>query len=396
MGERSAPVMYVTILPPGEKAIPIDVSSIVIALGVDENEKKADKIDLDLDNWDLSLFDDKSWRKGNKIQVSWGYSGNMTEPTECVIQKITGSVVLKVEALANSILMNKKHRARSFENMKRSDIAKQIAEENGYGPTLQDIEDTEVMFEHTAQARMTDAEFMKHLAQREGFQFFVDGTGFHFHRRKMGKAPIRTFEYYTDQDQGDIISFNVENDVTAVPSKVTAKGRDPLKKTDINETASNENTKRDGTAPVLEQITDFGETTLKSQAVETTILSNATDSTTAKREADGRYVNASQTVVKLSVDCIGDPRVRAKQVVIINGISRRLSGKYFINECKHNVSAQSYTQTFKCSTDGGNHLGGAKSKAAPNNKDQKNPNALTPHEDISDFGETKIRYSKDT
>lgn len=411
ISDRDAPTFYVKIVPPGAGATPVDVSDRALALTYDDQDNKLDKVDLQMDNFDLAIFDDPNWKKGNTMIVSWGYGGRMTPPQNVVIQSITGGTTINVTGLAKSVLMNKKTRSRTFENMKRSDIVAKVAKENGYGPNAQFIDDTEVVIAHTHQARMTDAEFIHHLAQRESFIFYVGADGLHFERRKMKTAPIRQYRYYTDPEQGDIISFNVENDITRAPGVVHAKGRDPIQKKDIDETASNETTSWSGLASLLEtaapeppsessggtgddvqeQIVARTATTQDIPiAKDATILTNATSSANAKREADGKFIQAQQATVLMALEVVGDPYVSAKKVIDIQGMGKRLSGLYYIKSVKHKVSANGYTMSLNVRSDG-THGGPAAatdrtSKASKNTMPDQDPNALVPKEVI--YGRT--------
>jgi phage protein D len=53
--------------------------------------------------------------------------------------------------------MNKVARSRTFEHMTRADVMRKLAQDSGYGPARQDIEDTEHGLPVITQARMTDA-----------------------------------------------------------------------------------------------------------------------------------------------------------------------------------------------------------------------------------------------
>jgi phage protein D len=396
MSDRSAPVYYVQIVPPGASTVPIDVTLRTISLDADSNDMRVAKLDLQLDNFDLSLLDDPNWKKGNGLIASWGYLGNTKPPQEFVIQKITGSLVLKVTALAKSILMNKIPRSRGFEAMKRSAIVAQIAAENGYGPDAQFIDDTAIVVPHTHQARMTDGQFLMHLALREGFTFHVAPDGLHFERRKVNTKPVREFVYYTDPEQGDILTWNLENDVTAVPGRVQAKGRDPLAKKDIDVSGSNEDTSRDGTAPIVEVVDPRTKTTATAPVASTVVISTTEGSAAAaKREVDGKFTLAQQTVAILSVDVIGDPRIAIKQIVRVSGISKRLSGLYYVKELKEKVSASEYTMTMTLRGDGGHKAGAAASDANKNTKPDADPDALVPIEVVDPRTKTThIEYRK--
>ncbi len=394
---RTEPMVFVKVAPEGGGDERVDLSEKVLSFIYEDSEKKADKLVLSVSNWDLKNFDDPVWRKGNILEVSWGYPGDMAPTREVVIQKVTGFQTLNVEGHAKSVLMNKLARCRTFENIRRSDVVKKVAQENGYGPGLQDVEDTEHVLPLVTQARMTDAQLLRRLADREGFEFYVDFDGLHFHQRRLGQRPIRMLRWFTAPEVGEVLSINIENDVTAKPGAVSVRGRDPLKKKDIDERGSNEKTQRDSLAPVIEIIDpETGSTRLERRNVAEDVRSTAEASSgTAKREADARYRRAQHLTVELTATVLGDPSLLAKTVVEFQGISQRLSGKYYVREAKHRIDGSGYAVELRCLRDGHSELGGAPSKGKPNRGTtaDNDPDALRPVEVVDpETGRTRIEF----
>jgi uncharacterized protein len=394
---RTEPSLFVRVVPEGRAAERVDVSERVLSFVYEDAEHKADKLVLSVDNWDLRNFDDPVWKKGNLLEVSWGYPGDMAPTRQVVIQKVTGFQVLAVEGHGTAVLMNKVARCRTFENVRRSDVVRRIAHDNGYGTAVQDIEDTQHVLPLITQARMTDAQLLRRLADREGFQFYVDFDGLHFHQRRLGQRPTRVLRWFTPPVVGEVLTINIDNDVTAKPGAVSVRGRDPIRKKDIDERGSNDQTKRDSLAPVIELVDpETGTTRFERRNIAEDIRSTAEPSSvTAKREADARYRAAQQLTVELSASVIGDPSLLAKTVVEIQGISRRLSGKYYVKEAKHKIDGAGYTVDLKCLRDGHSELGGAPSKGKPNGGTaaDADPDALQPIELVDpETGKTHVEY----
>ncbi len=351
----SSPVYFVQIQPEGKgENFRVDTTDEVTSFEFEDDEKKADKLTLEVDNFDLSNFDNPVWKPGNKLIVTWGYPGHMAPSRECIIQKVTGSTKLKIEALSKAILMNKDIKNRTFENTTRGDVVRGIAYDHGYEFNHQDIEDTETVYEHITQARMSDAQFIKKLADAEHFEFYVDFDGIHWHSRRLGQKPLRVLQYYLPPDVGDIISFDVENNIFAKPAKVVAKSRDPLKKTTGEGEASDSKTERTALQPKTELIDPAtGEITFqKNVASSETRPTTETDAKQVKKEADGAFKRAALTAVQLTVEMVGDPGICAKSVIEVRGISKRLSGLYYVKTAKHKIDSGGYKLSLKCQTDG--------------------------------------------
>lgn len=377
MTQRSEPVYYVTLRPIGKKGERVDVTDRVLSFEYEDSESKNDKLKLSLNNLDLAVFDDPNWRKGNLLTVTWGYVGNLAPPRDVVIQKITGSTMLTVEAHGKAVLMHKKTKSRHFDALRRSDIVRQIATENGYGQDLQDIEDTQVVLPTIIQASLTDATFLKRLAHLEGFEFYVDFDGFHFHQKRLGQKPLRTLEYYTDPKAGDIVAFNIDTDVSfGKPGAVTVSGRDPLNKKDIKSEANNANTQRPALAPVPEASVDPVSGALSFSTTNVSTETRATTETSAKaaeREAAGQFRRAQNAAVKMTVDIVGDPRLPAKSVIEIRGIGKRFSGKYYVKDHKHTIDSSGYKSKLTLSSNGSSGTTGQKATASGADVNKKTP-----------------------
>lgn len=355
MSERDAVLVFIKVHREGAaEAVRLD-SARVIGLSYEDTDTKADKFTLTLDNYDLRHFNDPLVRDGDLLDVTWGYPGLMSPTRECVIKKITGGAQLKVEAHGKASLLHSDRKTRIFRGMKRSDIARQIAVEVGFELERQDIEDTSERIAQVNQAGMTDAALLANLAKREGFAFYIDHLGFHFHSRRLGQAPRRKFTWFVDQ-RGEMLSFpNVETDITAKPGAVTVKGRDALTKKPIEARGDNSTTAgRPGLAPVLKVIDRRdGQATLQQRsASEIVAPTTETSQASAERAAKGAYKGVQTTAVKLSWSNIGDPTTEAKTVVELAGIGSLISGNYYIESVTHKVLPGPYTMDVKARRDG--------------------------------------------
>lgn len=380
---------------PSPERLPIDVSDRILEWTVDEHDAKTDKLTLEMDNRDLKILDDKMISKGNWLTVTWGYLGNMAVPRTFVVQKVKGGLKLTIEAYAKSILMNKDRRSRSWKGMKRSEVAREIAEEWGFDGNHQLIIGTDRTFDVICQKNLTDAQFLKYLADREAYQFYIDSVGIHFEPRLMGKPPTRVLWYYTDPGAGDMLDFpTLDTDVTARPGGVKQVGIDPLTRKPFEAKAGNKDTKREGLSPQVEveeydPITREGKRVMRPaapKAEETAV--GARDAGEAKKKADSAFVKSARLTVKMAVPIYGDPQMHPKQVCEMRNIGKALSGNYFVRGAKHDGGREKgYKVTLTVVTDGPRFHGAAKSGAKvntskTNEKGADKPKALTPVQEI--------------
>lgn len=351
MSRRDAPRIFVKIVHPnGEGRV---ASGEVRSFEFIDSERKADRVRLTVDNDDLRNFDDPIWRKGGKIVVSWGYVGNMAPARTCVIRSVKGFRELEIEAVAESIVMDRFTVIKTWEGKTRSQIVSEIAKRNGYRDA--DIQTTSEVYESIVQ-RATDAQFLRQLANKQGFEFYIDHTGFHWHERRLGSKPIRTLTYRTS-DGGDFIGDpSIENDLTAKPGRTKVKGRDALNRKNFETQADNDtDTDRDSLSEIADVIDpETGEITTVQRPVSTEETRSTTEpnESTAKTEAKARFRRNIQLAVKMKAEIVGDPQLFAKSVIRVDGIGKRLSQPYWVKEVTHSVSSSGYTTSLDLVSDG--------------------------------------------
>jgi phage protein D len=406
VGNTDVSFFSVRAVPEGGKVATVDLTEKILEFQFDDEESKADRLLLKVSNEDLSEFDNPIWRKGVILEATWGYPDRVASTRRCVIRKIGGARQLTVEAHALSMLLHTEKKSRVWKNMTPSDIAKKIqadyAEILGIERSLDPsantciVSDDEALrLERRVQAAETDATFLMRMAKKHGKVFYVDGQGVHFKPRNLKQAPVKTLTWYGgDGPDAEFIDFTVDNDITARPGSVTKKGFDPLAKKAISHRADNDSTTRDGLAPVIEIVDGrTGEKHLAKRASEDHVEhTNEVTAGAAKSHAAGKFREVQHVTVKLSVKAIGDPDLLAKRVVNLQGLGKRLSGRYYIKSATHKIGS-GYTVELHCKTDGhgGYPTNNAKSNATPNVATERAKIKLVDGR----TGQTRIAYRKD-
>lgn len=404
--DRSAPGVRITLLA-DEKAgsgEPLDLADRIIGFTFEDAEKKADKVSLQLDNFDLALFDREDLLGGAVLEVSWGYPGNMSVPRRVVVKKLKGFGTLTVEGQALSALMNREAKTRSWENVTRSEVARQIAEEHGYEGQFIDIDDTEETLDVVNQTAETDARFMRRLAAREELEFYVDDGGFHFHERRQNAAPTHVFTWYADPGRGDVISVNVESDLVRRAGRVSVRGRDPLQRTTVEASTTSASADRSTISEVIEVVDpETGATSLEMRNATASVQpTSVTNAARAQRESQARFRRAERETVKLSLQVVGDPTLHAKSIVEVRGISGLLSGKYYVNDVKHVISSSGYVCELKLTRDGTGRRArtvaqSQRSQGGSRNTSQPRTDSEMTQVEVVDpeTGATRIEYRRD-
>jgi len=348
---RHEPFYWVSLVPRGAKKVRVDLTSRVLSYDFEDVESKADKLKLTVDNWDLANFDTPVWRKGNIIETSFGYADGAFAPArQLIIRKVTGATKLTVEAVSKVFLMDREMRLRVFENQKRSDIIRTIAMENGFSEDTIEIDDTGEVIPFVTQSRMTDAKFMRRLASKEGFEFYVDFDGLHWHERRIGQKPVRKLTWFNDQ-RGEILDFDIENDISPIPGKKTVRGRNHLTKKNFEFVVDYTRDFSPQLAPQAEVTADLlsGLGNVARIALDTT--SEAFEAI-GIRKTKGRGKKEKALTVKMKATIIGDPLLLAKTVVNISGIGGRLSGNYYTKKVRHRIGTSGYKCELELLRDG--------------------------------------------
>ena len=371
LDDRSAPGVRLTVFKDAKATSgePLDLGGRLLGFTFEDCDEKADKLSLQLDNFDLALFGHEALMSGAVLEVSWGYPGNMSPPRRVVVKSMKGFQQLTLEGQALSVLMNQQQKTRRWAAKTRAEVVREIAKEHGYEGAFADIEDTKQTLDVVNQTAETDARFLTRLAAREGFTFFVDGSGLHWHRRRLEAPPTHTFVWYADP-RGEVLSINVESDLVKRAGSVTVKGRDPTAKATLEASSSADTAKRSTLGDVVEVVDPVtGTTTLqKRHATSSVSPTSASSKDAAGRQAAARFVKAERETVKLTLQVVGDPTLAAKTIVEVKGITTLLSGKYYVTEAKHAIGGSGYTVELKVTRDAKGKLAQSGAKAQTGDK----------------------------
>jgi hypothetical protein len=132
--------------------------------------------------------------------------------------------------------------------------------------------------------------------------------------------------------------------------------------------------------PVMETVEAFDKRTLES-TYQDRIASSSQEHSGANEagteqlqaKAEAKFKASQRSTVKLTGTLIGDPAVCAKQILVVNGLGKRVSGKYHIVQSRHHIDEKGkYRTDFVSKTDG--HGGYAAEAGVVNTPNQADPN----------------------
>jgi uncharacterized protein len=195
------------------------------------------------------------------------------------------------------------------------------------------VEPTKIQLPKIVQDNETDYAFMKRLADRNFFDFYVEGKDVYFCPPKSN-APTLTLEY----GKG-LTSFTPELNTADQVSEVVVRGWDPTAKKEIVATAKNQKSPQGKSG---------GEAVAKIYGkVETRITNKpVTSRQEAERLAQSILNKQSVGLVRGNAECVGIPEIRVGKTINLAGLGKKFSQKYFIEKTTHSISSSGYTTTF--------------------------------------------------
>jgi phage protein D len=320
-----------------------------------DHESKRDEATIALRNEDFALLDDPVFRKGQKILCAWGWPGAMGVPRRMIVTEVRGGNPLIVKAHDTSLLLDRVKRSQVWEDATDSEVATAIARAHGYEGTLLFCEETAARWPSVVQpGNLTDAGMLTRLARRNGFIWFIDATGLHWHRRPAEDAPTHTFIYRNDPGIGTILDEpRIEANLSKGVATVRVLARDPKTKQFVEAVVSgktadlvslgqaDEMGDEDGADdPVSDRIT-------RTEQIHGGYLAQAA----AEALAQARFRETAAGRYKLTLRVVGDATIAAKQIVDVYGISATTDGLYYTKEVVHRIGRDGYTVELQCQKD---------------------------------------------
>ena len=183
----------------GGEAVADDFYADIVSLTVDESTSEATTLRLRLavrlqDNGSWTYLEDDRFSPFTEVTVSIGFLGGgagsgpapgsasnlvpvfagYVTGVDASLGSAPGSSTLEILGLDTSVLLGLEEKMATFPNLSDSDIAQQVL--GGYGVSVQADSTSTVHQENdtTVVQRGTDAQFVRQLARRNGFDFYFE------------------------------------------------------------------------------------------------------------------------------------------------------------------------------------------------------------------------------
>lgn len=364
----------------------------MISFEFSDHERKKDQLKLTLKNTDFALLENSLFVKGQKFAITWGWPGKMKNPRRMIVSKIKGDDPLSIFMLDTTQLFDKEKESRDWENVTDSEVVRELAHGHGYRGQYLHIDETTARRD-VVQRYMTDARFIARLARRNGFEFWVDASGLHWHKRRTIGEAVKTYIYREDPEGGEIIGrpkFDVN--LTKGVSKVKVIARDPITKQIWEKYGGPDDTEVDS----IGADDEMGNPDDSTQGIRANRLSRVdvrhagtlTEQET-QDEADARYRETVKGRYKMSLQAIGDGTVGAKMLIALYGVADSWEGLYYVKECVDTIKGGHFTQVLSTQKDALGKVWASKVRRQ-GKKQKRNPNQAkktddTPHYDFTEM-----------
>jgi phage protein D len=339
----------------GAPATP-ELLSAMVQLEIEDHADMADMLRMQIsvavrdDGAGWSFVDDDLFKRLANIAVKIRIGNDSVALIDAYVIEVQtnfsndpGSSVLEVIAMDPTVLMSLEEKVRPWPDMADADIASSIFGEYGFSTDVEQTSPSREEVKHTTIQRGTDIAFLKKLAERNGFECFVetDSSGAaavgHFHKPKL------------DESSQGVLTVNQG----AATNVNQFQGRfDMLKPTTVSVTGLDIEGQEDQPAESdAASLDDLGaKPALAPEERRKVLVSRTGLSDTGELQAlTQAMVDKSSWAItgegELNTSSYGG-LLRAKRPVLVRGAGRTFSGSYYVERVHHGFTPEGYVQRF--------------------------------------------------
>jgi hypothetical protein len=335
------------------------------------------QLKLTVDNWDHYFFEHPAWVSGNLIRFFWGYPGRIQGPKYAIIDSVRGHQKLEIRCMEQAALSNVA-KDRLWKNTTRALIVAKLVQEGAFPGVTKvqigsarpaeakqfqlgvavsaalSIPSFESLLQEKPrdfqQSQLSNWEFCRRLSLEIGYEVFVEDDILHFHPRLLDRKPIKKYEWFTGS--GELLDFQLQNRrVLDRAGQYEVSGRDPIAMENLSATGSNETTNRN---TLGREGSTAQKTALRPNGSDGSLLLGKTkvatprsDAAAVENLADAYFRGAEQGEIEATAEVIGDPALKKARLVRITGISRALSGNFYVEQISHRIDRSGYRCNLK-------------------------------------------------
>jgi phage protein D len=341
-----------------DQPAPPELIDVIQRLEVEDHAEMADMVRLSVaiairdgcGSW--NVVDENTFQRLTKLRIDVNVGSGKTEPlieayvieTNADFANQPGQSVLNVVAMEPTAKMNLEEKVRPWPNMADSDIAEQIFRDCKFNTdNIDQTQPTRDENDHTEMQRGTDIQLLQRLAQRNGFEIYVElnpETGVvegHFHAPRLQQNPQGVLSVNMGSAT-NVNSFHARFDMVQ-PATAQAHNIDIHSSEQQTGQSDSQQDKPLGSAPTV----PAGDA--RQVLISGTGLSDTGELQTAAQAEVDRTSWAITAEGEVNTVAYGDV-LRAKRPVLVRGAGRQFSGIYYVERVLHSFTGDGYTQQF--------------------------------------------------
>jgi phage protein D/phage baseplate assembly protein gpV len=237
---------------------------------------------------------------------------------------------------------DKRHRlmrgtyTRAFIKESDSDIARKIAAEVGLSPQVDAISTKR---DHVFQDNQSNMEFLEELAQRNGYQVYVEGSKLYFKKAAAERNSAGTLKWGES-----LISFRARLSAAGQVSEVIVRGWDPSQQRAVSGSASSPNNTAPSTA-VGKKGYEFASVFGTAKRIE--VRQPVTTANDAQTLAKAIFDKINSEFIEAEGLADGNPKLVAGAKVTLEQVGQKFSGNYLVTNAKHFLEKGIYRTEFR-------------------------------------------------
>lgn len=323
--------------------VPTKVMDRMIEISVESSMYLPDMVILVFHDNELELIDGNTFPLGAKIEVEASdvIDPRQTDPIfkgEIVALEpdfLNGTMAtMTIRGYTKGHRMHRESKSQVWKDVKDSDIATQIASNNGLSTK---IDATNEVFQHIFQHAITDMAFLRQRAERIGYEVYIQDETLHFHKPDPTGSPVKL------EWGNELLTFRPQLSISDQVNEVTVRGWDPKKKEAIVGQASSS-----PTAPEIGMGNWGGQAaqTALSAAKKLEVRYPVQSQSDADAVALGILNEINGSFIEAEGEAMGQPTLRAGMLVDLVKLGTKFSGKYKLTSVRHVYSVSDHYKTF--------------------------------------------------
>lgn len=329
-----------------------DMSKAIIDVSVEENVDRVAGFSMTIhdgfnnDTGEFKWLDDPLFTVGNTVTIKMGYGGELSA---MILGKITAiepsffsgdspTLTVRGEDLSSDAIKGASPE-KTFVGKKASEIVKAIASELGLNAVVDDAKKYKEVFRKDNEECYLG--FLQKIKKVTGYEFGIEGKTLYFTKSGADKDAIVTLKRGKD-----IISFNPTFNTNQLVTEVEVRGhnpQDPTKPFVGNAKAGSEQEQEPGKLTASRLAAKIGKGKGQKRVISN---ANVSSDEEAKKMADFELNKASDNLITGEGRCIGLPELRKGVNIMLEGLGKWFTGKYYVVGSIHTINNSGYRTTF--------------------------------------------------